>query len=208
MIPQTVSEPNGKATAPQDLVFAGTPEPEPAGFPSVWLVPIPDAYVIDSAHWNDEPAPETDPPPRTEFSVDWDGFYGSNLLTRWIWGVEVWGLVIHRYFDLPGCIIPVAYIPRHPLETFVFTVAEPCDVEGKKVFYLFNWDSPLEMNHLYAFRSGFSSVADFHRNRRPDQLVRIMPREDREAETEEALVQCGYQRALRRADGARRESDE
>ncbi|KAJ6487634.1 hypothetical protein C8R45DRAFT_253666 [Mycena sanguinolenta] len=142
-------------------------------------------------------SPPQKPIPRREPNFPSNGT--SNLLTRGIWGVEVFGLIIHRYFDLPGCIIPIAYIIRHPLETFVFTHAGPCDAEGKKVFYLFNRDSPLEMNHLYVFRTGFSSVADFHRNRRPDQLVRIMPRPDREEETEEALVRCGFQRPLRRA---------
>ncbi|KAF7375437.1 hypothetical protein MSAN_00431600 [Mycena sanguinolenta] len=193
------NSPTELETSPsQNVVLVATEHTSKSpGFPSAWLKPIPDTLVIDGADWNNEPAPETDPPPLTEFSVEWDKFYGTNYLTRWIWDVEIAGLIIHRYFNVSECIIPVAFIARHPLETFVFTTAGPCDDDGGKKFYIFNYDSPLSETRLHVFRRTFSSVADFHRNRRRDQLERVPEQADREEETEAALVACGFQRALK-----------
>jgi hypothetical protein len=162
------------------------------------LAPIADRYVIDIAHWNKESAPETDPPQQTNFSIEWNRFYGTKFLTPWNYGVEIAGLIIRLYFDVPGCIIPVAYIPDYPAETFVFTIAGCCDAEGKKDFYIFNYDTLLSENELHQLRPAFSSVADFHLNRRSDQLVPVAPRPDREEETVEALIKCGFQKVLKR----------
>ncbi|KAJ7276954.1 hypothetical protein C8J57DRAFT_1714135 [Mycena rebaudengoi] len=190
---QAVTEP-----AAQSGVLLGTPEPERMEFPAAWLEPIIDRYVIDTAHWNKEPAPETDPPQRTHFSVEWSKFYGTDFLTPWNYGVEIAGLIIRLYFDIPGCIIPVAYISDYPVETFVFTIAGRPDVEGKKDFYIFNFDPLLSENEVHLLRPAFSSVADFHLNRRSDQLVSVVPRPDREEETLEALIKCGFKKALKR----------
>ncbi|KAF7349459.1 hypothetical protein MSAN_01736000 [Mycena sanguinolenta] len=178
---------------PQD--FVATSESQSTGFPDAWLTPMPERYVIDTTYWNKEPALKTDPPRQTNFSVEWNRFYGTNFLTREMFGLEVIGIVIRRYFDIPGCIIPIAFIDGHPMDTFVFTIAGPC-TDGKKKIYLFTHDSPLSENYLYSFGTPFCSVAEFHLNRTPDQLVRITPRLDREAETYEALVDCGFQRVL------------
>ncbi|KAJ6510766.1 hypothetical protein C8R45DRAFT_1088911 [Mycena sanguinolenta] len=153
------------------------------GFPATWLTPVPEKYVIDRAHWNKEPAP-ADAPQDTEFSVEWNMFCFAPYLTPWVYGVEIAGLIIRLYFDLPGCIIP---------ETFVFTIAGPCDSHGKKYFYVFNYDEgPLGGNSLHRLRPAFSSVADFHYNRRPDQLVRVPARPDKEAEAHQAFIDCGF----------------
>ncbi|KAJ7198284.1 hypothetical protein GGX14DRAFT_700114 [Mycena pura] len=110
------------------------------------------------------------------------------------YGVEIAGLIIRLYFDIPGCIIPVACIPDYPVDTFVFTIAGPCDDDGKKDFYIFNYDDaePLDASELHIFRRAFASVADFHLNRRPDQLVRVAPRPDREVEIINAFIECGF----------------
>ncbi|KAF8175934.1 hypothetical protein K438DRAFT_1979439 [Mycena galopus ATCC 62051] len=156
---------------------AVAPEGQNTGFPAAWLTPQPDKHR--SA-------------PQTTFSVEWNKACVGHYLSPQDYGVEVAGLIIRMYFDLPGCIIPVAYIPDHPQETFIFTIAGPCDAEGKKDFYIFTEDSPLSRNCLHVFRPGFASVEDFHRNRRPEQLVRVLPCPEKEAQTEDALIECGF----------------
>ncbi|KAJ7926854.1 hypothetical protein B0H13DRAFT_2313108 [Mycena leptocephala] len=155
-----------EAPADQSVV-----EPEGLGFPAAWLAPITGKY-------------------RTDFSVEWNRFYGTNFLS-----VEIAGLIIRLYFDIPGCIILIAYIPECPQETFVFTIA---GVERKKDFYIFNYDSPVSANELHLLRPVFSSVADFHLNRGSDQLVPVAPRPDKKAETLEALIKCGFEKDLKR----------
>ncbi|KAF7340872.1 hypothetical protein MSAN_02116700 [Mycena sanguinolenta] len=176
-----------ESRAPQSLGDA----PEPAGFPAAWLIPS-DKYVVDIAHWNKEPAP---PPQDTEFSVQWNQFCFTPFLTEWIYGVEIAGLILRIYFDLPGCIIPVVHVPGLPEETLIFTIAGPCSADGRKDFYLFHYDQPLRSNSLHRLQPAFSSVADFYRNCRPDQLVRIPPRPDKEAETRRALIACKFLKA-------------
>ncbi|KAJ6496035.1 hypothetical protein C8R45DRAFT_1094304 [Mycena sanguinolenta] len=177
------------------------PEPkhtEPAGkrvFPTAWLTPMVGKYVIDAAHWNEEPVPETDAQ-QMEFSVQWSRFYGTNFLTCRVFSIEVIGIVLNLYFNISGCIIPVAFIPDSPNDRFVFTIAGPCDDDGKKPFYLFHHDSPVSANKLYRFGPAFSSVADFYQNRKVDGLQRIPPQADMEEKTEKALVDCGFQDAL------------
>ncbi|KAJ6510759.1 hypothetical protein C8R45DRAFT_1068699 [Mycena sanguinolenta] len=100
-----------------------------------------------------------------------------------------WLTPIPGQYVIDGCIIPVAWMPEHSAETFVFTTAGPCDADGKKDFYLFNYAQPLSRNTLYRFRVAFSSVADFHRTRSADDLVRLTPRLDRAAETFKALIE-------------------
>ncbi|KAF7340881.1 hypothetical protein MSAN_02117600 [Mycena sanguinolenta] len=177
--------------AHESLVLVGRTDAKSATFPVAWLTPS-DKYVIDRAHWNKEPAPK-DAPQDTDFSVEWNMFCFAPFLMPWVYGVEIAGLIIRRYFGLPGCIIPVAHIYGHPQETFVFTIAGPCDNHGKKDFYIFNYDEgPLSGNSLHRLRPAFSSVTDFHYNRRPDQLVPVPARPDKEAETHQALLDCGF----------------
>ncbi|KAG5645966.1 hypothetical protein DXG03_004758 [Asterophora parasitica] len=165
------------------------------GFPDAWLTPFPDKYVIDFAHWNKEPAPAIDPSPKTHFSVQWNEFYGTNLLTTAFYDVELFGVIIHLYFGLKGCIIPIVYIPDYPQETFVFTIAGPRDDQGKKDFYIFSFDSPVRNSDLHLLRPAFSSVSNFHLHRRTDQLVPVEPRSDSdlaEVEMKKVFLECGF----------------
>ncbi|KAG5645978.1 hypothetical protein DXG03_004770 [Asterophora parasitica] len=128
------------------------------------------------------------------YSVDWNQFYCTDLLMRRDYAVEVIGLIIHRYFGVKGCIIPIAFIPEYTEDAFVFTIARPCDVEGKRDFYIFTFDSPLNMTRVNMFRPGFSSVLDFYLNRRPGQLEPIERRPDREAKPLRPLSGVGFRR--------------
>ncbi|KAF8136819.1 hypothetical protein K438DRAFT_1996902 [Mycena galopus ATCC 62051] len=188
--------PELEVPAPQSVLPA-TPEPERARFPAAWLV-LRDKYVIEFSHWNKVSAPEIDPPPRTHFSVEWNRFYGTNFLMPWTYNVEIAGLVMRLNFGLLGCIIPVAYIPDYPEETFVFTIAGPCDAEGKKYFYVFSYGTPVSACELHRLQPAFSSVADFHLNRRSDQLVRVAALPNGPAETLAAFVKCGFEKVLER----------
>ncbi|KAJ6510793.1 hypothetical protein C8R45DRAFT_1161769 [Mycena sanguinolenta] len=159
-------------------------------FPVAWLTPS-DKYVIDISHWNKESPPE-DAEQVAEFSVRWNRFGCTHFLTQRKYGVEIIGLIIRLYFDLPGCIIPVAYVPDLPEETFIFTIAGECNADNKKDFYLFHYDEPLSRNSLQRLEPAFSSIPDFYRNCSPDQLVCIPPRADREVETFKALIDCEF----------------
>ncbi|KAJ6510783.1 hypothetical protein C8R45DRAFT_1161755 [Mycena sanguinolenta] len=188
---EIASQPGDPAS--KNFVVAAVPEPEfrrETGFPATWLTPS-DKFVIDGAHWNEEAAPE-DAPHNAAFSVQWNQSCFTPFLTKWIYGVEIAGLIIRLYFDLPGCVIPVAHIPGLSEETFIFTIAGDCNVDGKKNFYLFHYGQPLRNNSLHRLQPAFSSVADFYQNCSPNQLVRIQPRSDKEAETRQALIDCEF----------------
>ncbi|KAJ7489010.1 hypothetical protein FB451DRAFT_1552927 [Mycena latifolia] len=122
----------------------------PKGFPEVWLTRADEKYVIDRAHWNTEPAPPQQPPEK-----------------RFSYGVEIGAIIVRFYFGITGCIIPVACLPQFDELIFVFTTAGPCDADGRKHFYLLQHDPCLEATKLQHFARGFSSVADFHLNRKP-----------------------------------------
>ncbi|KAJ7198254.1 hypothetical protein GGX14DRAFT_573497 [Mycena pura] len=174
------------------LLILLPPESERKGFPAAWLEPIADKYVIDFPHWNKEPAPETDPS-ELNVSVEWGRFGGTNYLTPWKYGVEIAGLIMRLYYDIRGCIIPVAYIPNCCRDTYVFTLAGPCNDEGKKDFYLFTYDEPLEATVLCMFPHGFCSIADFHLSHSPGgKFVRVQPRPGGTEETEDAFLECGF----------------
>ncbi|KAJ6510792.1 hypothetical protein C8R45DRAFT_1088935 [Mycena sanguinolenta] len=131
--------------APQSLVLVDAPEPE-TGFPAAWLTAS-DEYVIDLDHWNRECAPK-DAPKNAQFSIEWIRFDFTSFLIKTSYGVEIIGLIIRHYFDLPGCIIPIAYVAELSVHPFFFTTAGPCDDDGKKDFYLFHYNTPLNRNSL------------------------------------------------------------
>jgi len=160
------------------------------GFPTAWLRPQDNDYVIDRIHWNTEPAP--DDHPQTHFSVDWGDYFGTRYLTHWAYGVEIAGLIMRLYFGIDHCTIPVACLPYHDVPVFVFTLAGPCSADGKKGFYLHVYDSLLEANMLVRLRPAFSSVADFHLNRKAGEREPVAAVAGGAEATRAALTECGF----------------
>ncbi|KAJ7699629.1 hypothetical protein B0H17DRAFT_1196242 [Mycena rosella] len=66
-----------------------------------WLVSADARYVIDHEDWNTE-ATSADKQRYTHYSVKWDEFYDLALLQREYYDIEVFGLVVHHYFDVGG----------------------------------------------------------------------------------------------------------
>ncbi|KAG5647171.1 heat shock protein 90 [Asterophora parasitica] len=83
-------------------------------------------------------------------------------------------------------------IYSRPEATFVFTIPGPRDADGRKDFYVFNFDARPTMCQLHLLQPPFSSVEDFHRNRKSEQLVRMKPEPDFKAEEVTEHLDCGY----------------
>lgn len=144
------------------------------GFPHKWLSPA-DEPVIKPDLWNREPVP-AHPSENTIFSVDWIQYYGTRRPLDVCFLSAA--IVIRIHFGIQGCIVPIACFPEYDAQTFVFTIAGPCDNHGKKDFYIFthNWNYiPLVDTALYRLLPAFDSVSDFHRNRKSRQWVDIKP---------------------------------
>ncbi|KAJ6597226.1 hypothetical protein DFH09DRAFT_1304972 [Mycena vulgaris] len=99
---------------------------------------------------------------KAHYSVNWNEFYGIYLLRRKNYGIEIAGLVVRHYFGVMGCIIPVGFMPQIDENLFAFTLAGPCDADGKKEFYLLFYEEWLNTATLLRYSPGFSSVAAFH----------------------------------------------
>ncbi|KAJ7675481.1 hypothetical protein B0H17DRAFT_1207667 [Mycena rosella] len=142
-------------------------------FPAAWLTPAPDKYAIDRVYWNTAGPPEHHT--RTaHYSVKWKKFSRSNLLSDTD-GVEVAGILLRFYYGIRGCIIPLGFIPEVDIDAIAFTLAGPCDAEGKKDFYFLAHTPLLEDTVLRHFSPGFPSVADFHLNRPRLEATLIAP---------------------------------
>ncbi|KAJ7442389.1 hypothetical protein B0H11DRAFT_2292111 [Mycena galericulata] len=160
-------------------------------FPPAWLVCADERYVIDPAHWNKDRGPP-DAPGKAQFSVDWNNFFGTNLLVRTTYGVEIIGLIVRHYFGVAGCIIPVGCLPGADEDVLVFTTAGPCDADGRKEFYILFRDSGLETSHLLCYTTGFRSLADFHLNRFGMKQTKVVPVAGGEEVVMKRFVECGY----------------
>ncbi|KAJ7094319.1 hypothetical protein C8R44DRAFT_989699 [Mycena epipterygia] len=132
----------------------------PQGFPAAWLTPMDEKYVIDRAHWNTEgvPNPEMIYP---HFSVLWDKYPGIRLLRSKEYPAEISSLLVRLYFGLVGCIIPVGWLTEVEPKILLFTLAGPCDKDGKKEFFVLVHDMMLHEASLSRYSPGFSSVADW-----------------------------------------------
>ncbi|KAJ7464354.1 hypothetical protein FB451DRAFT_1561677 [Mycena latifolia] len=134
---------------------------EAKGFPAAWLTPVDEDHVIDRAHWNTE-ATSPEKQLYAHYSVNWHEFYGIYIFRRKDHGIEIAGLVVRHYFGIVGCIIPIGFIPEIAPSALVFTLAGPCDADGRKEFYLLFYESGVDTASLRRCSPGFSSVADFH----------------------------------------------
>jgi hypothetical protein len=56
-----------------------------------------------------------------------------------------------------------------------FTLAGPCDAEGRKEFYVLVYSQSLDHTSLTRYSPGFSSIADFHVNRLKMKPIRVYP---------------------------------
>ncbi|KAJ7255203.1 hypothetical protein C8J57DRAFT_1236260 [Mycena rebaudengoi] len=150
-----------------------TEVPAATKFPNAWLAPAMGKHVIERVHWNTE----ADPGEKAYLSVKWDKFHGRrSLLTTTSWGIEIAGLLLHLYFGIEGCIIPVACIPELDENLFVFTLAGPCDpTTGKKDFYVMFHTWSLEGTYLRLLSHGFSSVSEFYQNSFTLELKFVAP---------------------------------
>ncbi|KAJ7442033.1 hypothetical protein FB451DRAFT_1440774 [Mycena latifolia] len=154
-MPQTVTEP----AVHESIVLR--PSSEAKGFPAAWLTAVDDDHFIDRAHWNTE-ATSPERQLYAHYSVNWREFYGIYLLQRKDHNIEISGLVVCHYFGIVGCIIPIGFIPEIAPSALVFTLAGPCDTDGRKDFYLLFYESGVDTATLRRCSPGFSSVADFH----------------------------------------------
>ncbi|KAJ6541975.1 hypothetical protein DFH09DRAFT_1282686 [Mycena vulgaris] len=164
---QTVTElsvPEGKITLES-----------PKGFPDVWLTRDDEKY-----------------PPEKYLSVDWDDFYGVNLLVPLEeYGVEIGAIIVRFYFGITGCIIPIVCLPEFDELIFIFTTAGPCDADGKKQFYFLTYDPCLEATRLLEIGRGFSSVADLYSNIKPGSK-RVQPVAGGAEAVRLEYDKCGY----------------
>jgi hypothetical protein len=144
-------------------------------FLSVWLTPADEKFVIDRADWNSEPVPEN-LRLKAHFSVVWHLFFGTYLLLDRKHGVEIAGLIMRLYFNVSGCIVPVGCIPEAADHAIIaFTLAGPCDAEGRKEFYFLVYSQSLDHTSLSRYSPGFSSIADFHVNRSKMKPIHVYP---------------------------------
>ncbi|KAJ7908118.1 hypothetical protein B0H13DRAFT_2331665 [Mycena leptocephala] len=64
-------------------------------------------------------------------------FAGSCIVRTQLFGVELAGLVVRFYFGTTDCIIPVGGFLDWHKDIVAFTLAGPCDSDGRKEFYMF-----------------------------------------------------------------------
>ncbi|KAJ6599742.1 hypothetical protein DFH09DRAFT_1355838 [Mycena vulgaris] len=131
------------------------------GFLAAWLERADEKYVIDRAHWNTMPEPE-DKQLYAHYSVNWSEFYNIYLFLRKRCDIEIGGLVVRHYFGVVGYIIPAGFIPQVAECIFAFTLAGPCDPDGRKEFYVIFYETGLDTTSLQHYSPGFSSVQAFH----------------------------------------------
>ncbi|KAJ7472877.1 hypothetical protein B0H11DRAFT_1919078 [Mycena galericulata] len=162
------------------------------GFPAAWFSRADDTYIIDNAHWNTEAAPAHEQL-RGHYSVDWPLFYGLYLLNRAAYQIEIAGLVVRHYFGIQGCIIPVGFIPQIAAEIFAFTLAGPCDADGRKEFYFLFFESCLPTAKLWQYSPGFRSVAAFHVHHNSIKATSVPLVEGGEEEVKALFVKCGIE---------------
>ncbi|KAJ7479423.1 hypothetical protein B0H11DRAFT_1275794 [Mycena galericulata] len=144
-------------------------------FPSSWLEAPDDApEVIDKAFWNSVEPPDTE---LKRFTTDWRWNGLKFFETRGKPKRTRYGVLLNEYFDLPGCIIPVARDFWEPSCTMVvFTLAGPT-VNGRKPFYLGVYGEFLDDAHL-EFIGNFPSVGALWGREGEWRLDQIKPRAD------------------------------
>ncbi|KAJ7658080.1 hypothetical protein B0H17DRAFT_1185704 [Mycena rosella] len=130
----------------------------------------------------------------SRLSVDWNDFSGTYLLLGFkAYGVEIGALILRLYFGVVGCIVPIVCAPEFDNDIFVFTLAGPCDTDGKKEFYIMMHDQYLKATQLLRCSPGFSSVVNFHLHRPPaDDWTPVLPVDGGEEATVSAFLKCGY----------------
>ncbi|KAJ7120236.1 hypothetical protein C8R44DRAFT_737064 [Mycena epipterygia] len=137
------------------------PSSDAKEFPAAWFAHADDEYVIDRAHWNTEATP-AHKQLKAHYSVNWNKFCGAYLLRRRAYDIEIAGLVVRHYFGVLGCIIPVGFIPEIVSSIFAFTLAGPCDSDGRMEFYILSYETGWDTAFLQRYSPGFSNVAAFH----------------------------------------------
>ncbi|KAJ7844949.1 hypothetical protein B0H13DRAFT_2363971 [Mycena leptocephala] len=61
----------------------------------------------------------------------------NRIVRTRLFGVELAGLVVRFYFGITGCIIPVGGFLDWHKDVIAFTLAGPCDSDGRREFYMF-----------------------------------------------------------------------
>ncbi|KAJ7147842.1 hypothetical protein C8R43DRAFT_1237049 [Mycena crocata] len=138
-----------------------TPVPTREGdyvpFPASWLTPS-DAVILPGAEWGKHTT--------QRFSADWkrygfvdylrcDPVYPGYLIPRI-------SIELRLYFDIQGCIVPIAWDRNPEHKAMAFTIAGPCDSQGQKPVYLLYLNPTQSQDTVKAFPMNFSSISDFH----------------------------------------------
>ncbi|KAJ7150483.1 hypothetical protein C8R43DRAFT_1127963 [Mycena crocata] len=161
--------------------------PQNSKFPDTCLTPQNGKYVIE----------------RLSFSLRWQIFTGYHLLTKQKSSVEIYGVILHLYFGIAECIIPVGHLEEPiDLDAFAFTLAGPCDANGKKKFYVMSGypEFSLEQTALCVSNSGFSCISEFYLNCSTETTSFLEPVQGRKEATMSKFEELGVGKRLSQTD--------